>query len=103
MLSESMKEKWLEISNSDDFHISDPAFSFIELRIHDDVPSMLQAPIAWEPEDMIGADAVFVGIPWEGGIPTGDGRSFASCGPREFRLGVTEGRTGAWDSAHRPP
>ncbi|MBW2367902.1 MAG: arginase family protein [Deltaproteobacteria bacterium] len=98
MLSESMKKKWLEISNSEDFHVSDPAFSFIELRIHDDVPTMMQTPIAWDAEDMIGADAVFIGIPWEGGVPAGDGSSFVSCGPREVRLGVTEGRSGAWDS-----
>ncbi|MBW2368012.1 MAG: arginase family protein [Deltaproteobacteria bacterium] len=98
MLNEDMKKKWLEIASSEDFHMHDPVLSLMELRIHDDVPSMMQAPIAWETEDLTGADAVFVGIPLEGPFQSEDGQSFVSCGPREVKPDKLQGRSGTWDS-----
>ena len=98
MLSEKMKQKWQEACEAEDWHTLDPTFNFMELRIHDDVPSMMQAPIAWEPEDLTGEDAAFIGIPWEGAVGSGNGNSWSTCGPKEVRTDVLEGRTGAWSS-----
>jgi len=98
MLSEEQKKMWQEASDQLDWHTYDPFSNFMELRIHDDVPSMMQVPIAWEAPDLEGADAVFIGIPWEGGVGSGNGNSWASCGPKEVKLNVLEGRTGAWSA-----
>jgi agmatinase len=50
-------------------------------RIHADVPSMMEVPIAYEPADLEGADAAFLGIPWEG-IRILDSVNFATFGER---------------------
>jgi agmatinase len=50
-------------------------------RIYGDTPSMMEVPIAYEPDDLKGADAVFLGIPWEGGHLL-DSANFATFGER---------------------
>jgi arginase family enzyme len=98
MLSDEEKKKWKRAYESEEWHTYDPTGNFVELRIHDDVPSMLGTSIAWEAEEMLGADAVFVGIPFEGFIGSGNGNSWASCGPREVDVNSIVARSGAWQS-----
>ena len=98
MLSEEQKRVWREASEAADWHTYDISSLFMELRIHDDVPTMMQVPIAWDAEDLVGTDAVFIGIPFEGGVASGNGNSFVSCGPKEVKLNVLEGRSGAWSA-----
>jgi len=98
MISDELDRKWGEAASAADFHMYDDSGGFMQFRIHDDVPTMLQVPIAWEAEDLQGADAVFVGIPWEGGVGMGNGVTWASCGPHQVDPDVIEGRTGAWDA-----
>jgi len=98
MLSDKIKKKWKKAYESDEWHTYDPSGNFIQMRIHDDVPSMLQAPIVWEAEEMAGTDAVFLGIPYEGAVGSGNGNSWVSCAPKEVQLDTLEARTGAWQA-----
>ncbi len=34
-------------------------------RVYGDIPSFMEFPVAWKPEDLEGTDAVVVGIPWD--------------------------------------
>jgi len=98
MISDSLKKKWMVASQADDFHIYAPESTLLELRIHDDVPSMIQAPIAWNAKDLTGSDAVFMGIPWEGAVGTGNGNTWSSCAPRGQSIDAIEGRRGGWEA-----
>lgn len=98
MLSEEMEKLWAEASSEEAFHTYEPGFGFLTLRLHGDIPSMMQAPVGRKAEDLKGADAVFIGIPWEGWAQSENGHTFSTCAPRnpERTSHPTEGRTGAW-------
>jgi arginase family enzyme len=100
MLSDKKEKLWAEEASKEEFHTYESGFGFVTLRLHDDIPTMMQAPMARNPEDIAGADVAFLGIPWEGWAQSEDGHTFASCGPRNRRRveDPTCGRTGAWDA-----
>ena len=98
MLSDKKEALWAQETAKEEFHTYEPGYGFVTQRIHDDIPSMMQAPLARNVADMQGTDAVFLGIPWEGWAQSEDGHTFASCGPRISHKvdDPTCGRTGAW-------
>ena len=100
MLSDKKEKLWAEEASKEEFHTYESGFGFVTLRLHDDIPTMMQAPMARNPEDIAGADVAFLGIPWEGWAQSEDGHTFASCGPRSRQRveDPTCGRTGAWDA-----
>jgi len=98
MLSDEMEEAWAEASSEEEFHSYESGAGFVTLRLHDDIPSMMQVPVARRFKELAGTDAVFIGIPWEGGAQSEDGHSFYSCAPKNPNRSThpTDGRTGAW-------
>ena len=81
-MDEKLRKIWYEAMERHDFHFAgDPSSGFVQGRIYGDTPSFLGVPIAWEADQLEGADVVFVGLPWEGGIQTGPS-TFANLGAR---------------------
>ncbi len=75
-----------------------PAGSLTEAvvpRVYGDTPSMMEVPIAYEPDDLTGADAVFLGIPWEGARLL-DSVNFATSGKRPPDPDAVISRGGAY-------
>lgn len=97
MLSEENEKIWLEATSEASFH-SYESGSYLTLRLHNDIPTMMQIPVARKAGDLVGCDAVFMGIPWEGWAQSEDGHSFSTCAPRKTSRNEhpTDGRTGAW-------
>ena len=60
MLSDEMEKLWAAESAKEEFHTYEPVFGFVTLRLHGDVPTMMQAPIARKPADLAGADVVYM-------------------------------------------
>jgi arginase family enzyme len=62
-----LKKKWLRAM--DKFWAEETAAPEARRRrshVRGDIPSFMELPVAWGPDDLSGADAVFIGIPWEG-------------------------------------
>jgi agmatinase len=66
-------------------------------RVYGDVPSFMEFPVAWKPEDLEGVDAAVIGIPWEG-LRQLDSDSFAPMGGRPADSDAVINRSGAYDS-----
>jgi arginase family enzyme len=66
-------------------------------RVYGDIPSFMEFPVAWNPEDLEGTDAVVIGIPWEG-LRQLDSDSFAPMGGRPADPEAVINRSGAYDS-----
>lgn len=66
MLTDEQKEIWRRLGTEPEFMQLDQTFGQFRLRIHDDVPSFMEVPIAYEAEGLVGADVAFLGIPFEG-------------------------------------
>jgi arginase family enzyme len=97
MIDERLRNYWLEAVLNSEFHAYDPTLASLRVRIHNDVPSFMEMPIAWKAEELAGSDAVFLGFPWEGFVQTGSG--WATCGPRQVDPeALPGGRTGAYDA-----
>jgi len=96
MLSEEKEKIWADATAEEEFH-SYESGGFVSLRLHSDVPSMMQAPVARRSKDLAGCDVVFIGIPWEGWAQAEDG-SFSTCAPRTSERSPlpVDARTGAW-------
>ncbi len=67
-MDEKTRGMWIEAEKNPEFHFSDMATAFRQPRVYGDTPSFLEARIAHDPADLEGADVVFIGFPWEGGI-----------------------------------
>jgi arginase family enzyme len=66
-------------------------------RIYGDTPSFMEVPIAYTPEDLASADAVFIGFPWEG-LQQIDSSTFAETGPRPPDPDAIIARSGAYQA-----
>ncbi|MEE9230341.1 MAG: agmatinase family protein [Acidobacteriota bacterium] len=66
-MDEGVKKHWREESSRPEFYgePADRALTMMRPRVYGDTPSFLEVAVAWEPKDLEGADAVFLGIPWE--------------------------------------
>lgn len=96
-MDEKMKEYWMSIGTQQEFSVYDPIGAMLRPRIHDEIPSFIEIPIAWKPKDLEDVDAAFLGIPWEGAYHMAP-MMWASCGPRPADPNVFEGRNGAFDA-----
>ncbi|MBW2369398.1 MAG: arginase family protein [Deltaproteobacteria bacterium] len=93
-----LKEEWKQICMDPEYHSYEKCAPLVRPRIHDDVPSFMEVPIAWKAEHLEGADVVFLGFPWEG-VVYETASSFVSCSPRQVNPDVDhEGRRGAYDA-----
>ena len=93
MIDEKMKKEWSHVGMVP----HDIVTAISRPRIHSDVPSFIDAPIAWRASDLEGMDAAFIGLPWEGGIHPAP-MQWPTCGPRPADPDVLEGRSGAYDA-----
>jgi len=66
MLTDEQKDVWRRLGTEPEFMQLDQTFGQFRLRIHDDVPSFMEVPIAYEAEGLAGADVAFLGVPFEG-------------------------------------
>jgi agmatinase len=96
-MDEKLKEYWMSVGTQPEFNVYDPMGGLLRPRIHDDVPSFMETPIAWKSKDLEGVDAAFLGIPWEGPIHLAP-LMWASCGGRPADPDAFEGRSGAYDA-----
>jgi arginase family enzyme len=96
-MDEKMKEYWMNIGTQEEFSVYDTVGAMLRPRIHNDIPSFMEVPIAWKAEELEVADAVFLGIPWEGMIHLAP-LMWASCGPRPANPDAFEERSGAYDA-----
>jgi agmatinase len=95
-MDKKLKKLWETLGSRPEFQVHDPIGGAYRLRVHDDVPSFMEVPIAWNARELEGADVAFLGIPWEGPIHMGP-VYWASCGPRPADPdALTEGRSGAY-------
>lgn len=94
MLTQDQKDQWLEIISKGSVFDAGSGF---QNRIHSDVPSFMNSVVAYEPRHLVGLDAAFLGIPWEGGVGIGGG-AWATCGPRDNIRDEFELRTGTYDA-----
>ena len=92
-----MDKKIDELWSTMDVSPYDPMGGMVRPRIHSDVPSFIDVPVAWKPSDLQGLDAAFVGLPWEGWIHTAP-MQWPTSGPRPADPAVLEGRSGAYDA-----
>jgi arginase family enzyme len=96
MLDEGVRKLWLEAEERPEYHIAgDPMGTWAKPRIYSDVPSFMEVPIGYNPEDLEGADAVIIGLPWEG-VQQIDSTSFAETGPRPPDPDAVVARSGAY-------
>jgi len=66
MIDPELKNFWAEAGANPQFMQYDPTYGRIRLRIEPGIPSFMETPIAWKPEDLPGADVVFLGYGFEG-------------------------------------
>ncbi|MBL7063413.1 MAG: arginase family protein [Anaerolineae bacterium] len=71
--------------------------AFIRPRVYGDTPSFMELPVAWDADDLKGADAIFVGIPWEGDRIL-NSTTFATMGERPADPDAILTRSGAYDA-----
>ena len=61
-MDEEKTRIWYEAMERHDFHFTgDMAAGFSQVRVYGDTPSFLGVPVAWEAEELEGADVAFVG------------------------------------------
>lgn len=95
-MHERVRQLWLDAEEQLEFHIAgDPMGTWAKPRIYSDVASFMEIPIGYNPEDLKGADAVFVGLPWEG-VQQIDSTTFAETGPRPPDPDAVVARSGAY-------
>ena len=95
-MDESVRKFWLEAEEQPEYHIAgDVMGAFLKPRIYDDVASFMEVPIGYNPEDLQGADAVFIGLPWEG-MQQINSTTFAETGPRPPDPDAVVARSGAY-------
>jgi arginase family enzyme len=95
-MDERKKQIWLEAESRPDHHIDgDLAGAFIKPRIYGDTASFMEVPVGYSPEDLEGADAVVIGLPWEG-IQQINSTTFAETGPRPSDPDAVVARSGAY-------
>ncbi len=63
-MDEKLRKAWSEMNDTP----YDVVSGMVRPRIHSDVPSFIDVPVAWEAADLEGLDAAFVGLPFEGWI-----------------------------------
>lgn len=66
MLTDDQKGVWRRLGTEPEFMQLDQTYGQFRLRIHGDVPSFMEVPIAYEAAGLAGADVAFLGIPFEG-------------------------------------
>ena len=95
-MDESVRKLWLEAEEQPEYHIAgDVMGAFLKPRIHGDVASFMEVPVGYDPEDLQGADAVVIGLPWEG-IQQINSTTFAETGPRPPDPDAVVARSGAY-------
>jgi len=95
-MDDRIRKLWLEAESQSEFHVSGDAEGiFRKSRVYDDVPSFMEVPVARTPEDLKGADVVFIGFPWEMGQQL-DSTTFAETGPRPPDPDAVIARSGAY-------
>lgn len=97
-MDEEKRKMWLDMEMKPEFNVAgDPEGASWKRRIYGDTPSFMEAPIAYTPEDLEGADAVFIGFPWEGGQQISS-TTFAETGPRPPNPDAIIARSGAYQA-----
>jgi arginase family enzyme len=97
-MDERKRKMWLEAEMKPEFHIAgEPEGASWKPRIYGDTPSFMEAPIAYSPEDLEGADVVFMGFPWEGGQQLSS-TTFAETGTRPPDPEAIIARSGAYEA-----
>jgi arginase family enzyme len=97
-MDERIMKIWYAAEMDPEFHISGDLEGLVmKRRIYGDTPSFMEAPIAYTPEDLEGADVVFVGLPWEGGIQI-NSTTFATTGARPPDPDAVISRSGAYQA-----
>lgn len=95
-MDEHIRQLWLKAEMQPEFHIAgNPAGEHYKPRLYDDVPSFMEAPIAYNPEDLEGADVAFMGYPYEGGQQISS-TTFATTGKRPPDPDAVIERSGAY-------
>lgn len=92
-MDEKLKKAWSEMNDLP----YDVVGGMVRPRIHSDVPSFIDVPVAWEAADLQGLDAAFVGLPFEGWVHPAP-LQWPTSGPRPADPDVLEGRSGAYDA-----
>jgi arginase family enzyme len=93
-----LKERWLKAM--DEFWAEETAAPEARRRrslIRDDIPSFMELPVAWGPDDLSGADAAFIGIPWEG-MRWLNSTTWVTSGGRPADPDAILDRSGAYDA-----
>ncbi len=93
-MDEKIRQIWLA-AEKEFYSLEGLAESVYQPRIHGDVPSFMEVPVAFNPEDLVGADAVFLGFPWEGSFQV-NSMNFATFGPRQVDPDAIISRSGAY-------
>lgn len=97
-MDDKKRKMWLEAEINPEFHIAgDLEGASWKPRINGDTPSFMEAPIAYNRDDLEGADAVFIGFPWEGGQQI-NSTTFAETGPRPPDPDAIVARSGAYQA-----
>ena len=97
-MDESVRKFWLEAEEQPEYHFAgDVMGAFLKPRIYGDTASFMEVPIGYNPEDLQGADAVFIGLPWEG-IQQINSTTFAETGPRPPDPDAVVARSGAYQA-----
>jgi agmatinase len=99
MLTEEQRAFWSKAAVHPHYYgePADPSMGNFHPRIYADVPSFMETPVAWEAEDLQGTDAVFIGVPWEGGRQQSS-TSWATTAPRQADPEAIIGRHGAFSA-----
>jgi arginase family enzyme len=93
-MDERLRKIWLEAEQ--EFYASETlAGSIYQPRVYADTPSFMEVPVAYAPQDLQGADAVFLGFPWEGSFQI-NSMNFATYGPRPPDPDAVISRSGAY-------
>ncbi|RLA41846.1 MAG: hypothetical protein DRR06_15400 [Gammaproteobacteria bacterium] len=93
MMDDEMKKMWSEMDGTP----YDSMAGILRPRIHSDVPSFIDVPVAYEASDLEGLDVGFIGLPFEGWIHPAP-MQWPTSGARPADPDVLEGRSGAWDA-----
>ncbi|MEE9229074.1 MAG: arginase family protein, partial [Acidobacteriota bacterium] len=98
-MDERLMEFWKKAASESSYYgePADAALTAMRPRVYGDTPSFMEAPVAWEASELRGADAVFIGIPWEADKYLSPS-SWARFGPREADPKAIIGRGGAHDA-----
>ena len=97
MKKEQIIKFWKEAVSSPEWHMSvpeDPMEVFVSPRIYHEIPSFMENPIAWKPEDLKGADVAFLGIPYESNFQLAS-TNWTNCPPEHPDPDAIIGRSGS--------